>query len=88
MNFAGSPLSLPGKKAVAPLMVSGTLSEIINPYPSFGENLPARRRLVPVELKKTPLNIVSTKVPVDLFKNKQPAPGTKPAYGMLQPDRF
>lgn len=88
MNFAGSPLTKPGKKPGMPLMVSGTLSEIVNPFPSFGENLPARRRTVPVELKSTPQQMVDTKLPVDLFKNKQPAPGTKPAYGMLQPNRF
>ena len=88
MNFPGSPLTKPGKKAGMPLLVSGTVSEITNPYPSFGEQLPSRRPTVAVELKSTPLQMVDTKVPVDVFRNKQRAPGTKPAYGMVQPDRF
>jgi len=88
MNFAGSPLTKPGKKAGLPLLVSGTISEITNPFPSFGEQVPSRRPIVPVELKSTPTQMVNTKMPVDMFKNSQPAPGTKPAYGMLRPDRF
>ena len=88
MNFPGSPLTKPGKKPGLPLLVSGTLSEITNPFPSFGEQVPRRRRDIPVELKSTPQQEVDTKTPVDVFRNKQPAPGTKPAYGMVQPDRF
>jgi hypothetical protein len=88
MNFAGSPLTKPGKKPGLPLLVSGTVSEITNPFPAFGEQVPSRRTTMPVELKSTPLQMVDTKTPVDVFKNQQRAPGTKPAYGMVQPDRF
>jgi hypothetical protein len=88
MNFAGSPLTKPGKKPGLPLLVSGTISEITNPFPAFGEQVPSRRPTMPVELKSTPLQMVDTKTPVDVFKNQQRAPGTKPAYGMVQPDRF
>jgi len=88
MNFAGSPLTKLGKKPGMPLLVSGTVSEVTNPFPSFGEQVPSRRPTVAVELKSTPQQMVDTKTPVDMFKNKQKAPGTKPAYGMVQPDRF
>ena len=88
MNFPGAPLMKRGLKQSMPLLVSGTLSEVLNPFPSFGEQVPSRRPTVAVELKKTPVNEVENKVPVDVFQNKQKAPGTKPAYGMVQPDRF
>ena len=88
MNFPASPLILKGMAPGKPLLVSGTLSEVTNPYPTFGEQLQRYRKPQPVELKATPVLKVNTKTAVDLFKNKQPAPGTKPAYGMLRPDRF
>ena len=88
MNFPGAPLMKKGLKASMPLLVSGTMSEITNPFPSFGEQVPSRRPTVTVELKSTPHQMVDTKTPVSLFHNKQKAPGTKPAYGMVRPDRF
>jgi hypothetical protein len=81
MNLPGSPSMKFGKHPL-PLLVSGTLSEITNPFPSFGEQVQTRRKPAPVGLSETPIQMVKKKKPVDLFKNRQPAPGTKPRYGM------
>jgi len=87
-SLPGSPLLRTRKAAIKPMLVSGTLSEVVNPFPTFGEQLPRGRVITPVELKSTPVNMVNTKTPVDLFKNSQKAPGTKASYGMVMPDRF
>lgn len=81
MSLPGSP-SMVTRKQPPPLLVSGTLSEITNPFPSFGEQVQTRRKPEPVGLIQSPLQMVNLKIPVSLFKNRQPAPGTKPRYGM------
>lgn len=71
-----------------PLLVSGTIPQIINPFPSFGENLPKFRKPITVPLQATPVKEVDTEVEVETMKNKQKAPGTQPRYGYLMPGRF
>ena len=71
-----------------PILVSGTIPQILNPFPSFGEFVPTYRKPKPVEMKATPVFEVDTEVPVETFKNKQKAPGTRPTYGYLMPGRF
>lgn len=71
-----------------PLLVSGTVPQIINPFPSFGDNLPKFRKPITVPLFKTPVKEVDTEVAVETMKNKQKAPGTSHQYGYLMPGRF
>jgi hypothetical protein len=71
-----------------PLLVSGTIPQILNPFPSFGENLPKFRKPITVPIFETPVMEVDTEVKVPVFRNKQKAPGTKPTYGFLMPGRF
>jgi len=71
-----------------PILFSGTIPQIINPFPAFGEFVQTFRTPKPVGMLETPVKEVDTEVPVSTFKNKQRAPGTKPAYGFLMPGRF
>lgn len=71
-----------------PLLISGTIPQILNPFPSFGENLPKFGKPLTVSLLKTPVKEVDTEVEVEVLKNKQKAPGTQPRYGYLMPGRF
>jgi hypothetical protein len=71
-----------------PILVSGTIPQILNPFPTFGEFVPTYRKPKAVELKQTPVMEVDTEVPVELLKNRRKAPGTKPSYGFLMPGRF
>ena len=69
-------------------LIEGTIPDLITPFRQFGQNVQRFYSPVSVALLPNPLEKPDTASATNLFRNKRPAPGTKPNYGYPMPGRF
>jgi hypothetical protein len=69
-------------------LLSGTIPQIVQPYPGMNEGVKRYSPPVSVQLFSNPRPKVNTSTGVETFRNAQPRPGTKPTYGYVMPGRF